>query len=48
MSDQETIERIQQERHTANHASMYEKKKQSKVKEEKKVANTFMKDLESI
>ena len=30
MSDQETIERIQQERHTANHASMYEKKKQSK------------------
>ena len=27
MSDQETIERVQQERHTPNHAKIYEQKK---------------------
>ena len=40
MPDQKTIERIQQERHTANHAQIYEKKKQceelDKELEEKK------------
>ena len=40
MPDQKTIERVQQERHTANHAQIYEKKKQceelDKELEEKK------------
>ena len=40
MSNQETIERVQQERHTANHAQIYEQKKKceelDKELEEKK------------
>ena len=40
MPDQKTIERIQQERHTANHAQIYEQKKKceelDKELEEKK------------
>ena len=30
MPDQETIERVQQERHTPNHAQIYEQKKKCK------------------
>ena len=42
MPDQKTIERVQQERHSANHAQIYEKKKQceeldKELKEKKKL-----------
>ena len=42
MSNQETIERVQQERHTANHAQIYEQKKKceeldKELKEKKKL-----------
>lgn len=39
MSDQQTIERIQQERHTANHAKAYEEEKKESINDLKTIIN---------